>query len=67
MRAVAMKKVVLVGTLAFSACALFLASVMASSLSAPRASLFPGKALFSPLAMMAQAPSDLPIEQYDSH
>ena len=61
MRSVSIKNVVFAGILAVATCALLLASFVQSSVSAP------GAGTISPLAMMAQAPRDLPIEHYDAH
>jgi hypothetical protein len=67
MRLIPSKKIVAAGILAAVACGLLLASVVPSSVSAPRASVLVGEAAISPLAMMRQAPLDLPVQQYDSH
>ncbi len=67
MRFVPRKEIVAAGILATVACGLLLASFVPSSVSAPRASVLVGEAAISPLAMMMQAPLDLPVQQYDGH
>ena len=65
MRAVPMRKVVVAGVVAAAACGLLLTTLLPSSASVPGARV--DAASISPLAMMAQAPRDLPVEQYDTH
>jgi hypothetical protein len=67
LRSLPVNKVAVAGACAVAACALLLAAVVPFPLSAPRASVLAGEATVSPLAMMARAPHDLPIEHYDAH
>jgi hypothetical protein len=60
------KRIVLASILA-AACGVLLASLLPSSVSAPRASAVVGEATVSPFAMMVKASLNLPVEQYDSY
>jgi hypothetical protein len=67
MRFVPKKRIVVACILSAAACGLLLASILPSSVSAPKASVLAVEATVSPFAMMRQAPRDLPVEQYDAN
>jgi hypothetical protein len=63
---VPLKRMVIAGILA-AVCGILIANIVPSSVSAPGAGVPVLEATVSPLAIMTQAPRDLPAEQYDAH
>jgi hypothetical protein len=66
MRFVPLMRIVVAGIL-IGACGLLLANFVPASVSAPRAGIAVVEATVSPLAIMMQAPRNLPVEHYDAN